>query len=112
MVWWRLRSSPTTSEARENDNNDDHDRNNGKNNKDDNSGHVNDDTGDGTDAIVIITMMVKIVNMQIIILVGSVLDNNPVGHPPPTSSKVCITSFAQNPVRGVPPPPPQKCAKP
>ena len=28
----------TTSEARENDNNDDHDRNNGKDNKDDNSG--------------------------------------------------------------------------
>ena len=82
MVWWRLRSSPTTSEARENDNNDDHDRNNGKDNKDDNSGHVNDDTGDGTDAIVIITMMVKIVNMQIIILVGSVLDTTPWDPPP------------------------------
>ena len=82
MVWWRLRSSPTTSEARENDNNDDHDRNNDKDNKDDNSGHVNDDTGDGTDAIVIITMMVKIVNMQIIILVGSVLDTTPWDPPP------------------------------
>ena len=109
MVWWRLRSSPTTSEARENDNNDDHDRNNGKDNKDDNSGHVNDDTGDGTDAIVIITMMVKIVNMQIIILVGSVLDTTP--WDPPPSSKVCKTSFAQNPGRGGTPPP-QKCAKP
>ena len=40
---------------------------------------------------------------------GSVLDTT-LRDPPPPSSKVCETSFAQNPGRGAPPPT-QKCAK-